>query len=161
MKLFDRETKPPDPPAAAAQLCAEAGIRIVRLMRRALAETPSATLTPSRIRALAFLEDNPSACLSDVADHLIVGAPTASKLVEDLVTRGLLGRTADPSDRRRVTLRVTAAGRKALRTAARPGQERLSAVLAQLSAEEVERVRSGMETLLPLLIAAGPERTDG
>jgi len=152
MKLFGYETDgAPDDPDRIAQLCVETGIRLVRLARRAVRESPVTTLTPSRLRALAYLDDNPSACLSDLAEHLIVGSPTASKLVDDLVARRLIERSPDGVDRRRLMLRVTSAGRTALRTAARPAQDSLRTLVERLSGEERIRVRAGLETLLPLL----------
>lgn len=162
MKLFDDENDAEaDGIAATAQLCVETGIRLVRLVRRAFRESPETTLTPARVRALAYLDDKPSACLSELAEHLIVGPPTASKLVDDLVMRGLLRRSSDAVDRRRLALRVTAAGRRELATAARPARDRLAQLLELLSEEERLRVHEGLQTLLPLLETAGSEVTDG
>jgi len=156
MKIFAEETIGPDAPAdaAAAQLCLETGVRIVRLVRRAVREAPPSALSLSRLRALAFIDEKPRACLSELAEHLIVGPPTASKVVDDLVARRLVRRAAQSADRRRVTLELTAAGRRTLRTAARPGRDQIAALLARLSPGELRRVRLGMETLLPLLVAA-------
>jgi len=136
-------------------------VRIVRLIRRAIREAPPSTLTLPGLRALAFLDENPEACLSDLAEHLIVGPPTASKLVDDLVGRGLLKRSPRPSDRRRLALAITAAGRRMLKTAARPARDRMSRLLARLPARDLARVRAGLETLLPALVAAGAESGHG
>lgn len=157
MKLFTDaiNAEDTDDVGRTAMLCVEAGIRIVRLARRALREAPASTLSHSRLRALAFLDDHPAACLSDLAEHLIVGSPTASKLVDDLVRRRLLRRSPDVSDRRRLTLRVTPSGRRALLTAARPGQDRLKMLLERLSETDRGRVEEGLRTLLPLLESAG------
>lgn len=155
MKLFDQETA--GPVDEAAQLWAETGIRTFRLLRRTIREDARTTLAPSQLRALAYLDENPGGCLSDLAEFLLVGPPTASKVVDELVGRRLVSRTVDAGDRRKVTLRLTARGGRALRTAARPGQERLAALLAGLPADELERVRSGLEALLPLLGSARVE----
>lgn len=155
MKLFtDEMNSAGADPDRTALLCVETGIRLVRLARRAVREAPDATLSPSRLRALGFLDDNPAACLADLAEHLIVGSPTASKLVDDLVERGLLRRSADASDRRRLELRVTRAGRRAMGTAARPAQDRLRSLLERLSGEDLVKVHEGLLTLLPLLVSA-------
>jgi DNA-binding MarR family transcriptional regulator len=159
MKMFDSEMDSGEsgPAAETARVCVETGVRLARLIRRAVREAPATTLSPSRLRALAFLDDNPRACLTDLAEHLIVGAPTASKLVDDLVERRLLSRSADTRDRRRLAMRVTPAGRRALRTAARPAQDRLTALLARLPARDIARVRAGLEARLPLLVAERAE----
>jgi DNA-binding MarR family transcriptional regulator len=159
MKTFgdemDRDDS--DPATGAARVCVETGVRLARLIRRAVREAPGSALSPSRLRALAFLDDNPHACLTDLAEHLIVGAPTASKLVDDLVARRFLSRASDVRDRRRLAMRMTAAGRRALRTAARPAQDRLAELLGKLPKREIARVRAGMEALLPLLVAERAE----
>lgn len=154
MKQFLGETDTTDADRTAS-LCVETGIRLVRIARRAVREAPDATLTPPKIRTLAFLDESPAACLSDVAEHLIVGPPTASKLVDDLVERGLLRRSADSADRRKLVLRITPAGRRALSTAARPAQERFRQILERLTAEDLARVHVGLATLLPVLLSAG------
>lgn len=162
MKLFAEETNEELPePERTAQLCVESGIRIMRLIRRAIREAPPTTLTLPGLRALAFLDENPEACLSDLADHLIVGPPTASKLVDDLVERALLKRSARLSDRRRLALAITPAGRRMLKTAARPARDRMGRLLARLPARDLARVRKGLEALLPALIATGAESGHG
>lgn len=48
-----------------------------------------------------------------LAEHAAVSAPTASRVLDGLITRGVVERVPDPADRRAVPLRLTAAGRRA------------------------------------------------
>lgn len=154
MKLFHAESEPVSSGRdldATAQLAIETGARLVRLVRRALRSDPPASISLSGLRTLAYLADSPGVCLSDVAEHLFVGNPTASKLVDDLVERGLLARAADTSDRRRLALTVTTEGRRVVATAARPAQEQIAELLTRLSAPDRKRVYAGLALLRDLL----------
>jgi DNA-binding MarR family transcriptional regulator len=53
--------------------------------------------------------------LGEVADSVGISLPTASRLVDDLVRRGLVERREDDSDRRLKRVGLTAPGRAALR----------------------------------------------
>ena len=57
-----------------------------------------------------MLNRNQGASLSEVAEHVGLTLPSVSKMVDGLVTRGLLTRATDPGDRRRLTLSLTPAG---------------------------------------------------
>src|SRR2546428_10723434 len=72
-------------------------------------------LSLSHMRALGFLDANPDGDLSAVADYVGLTLPSMSALVDGLVRRGLVARLAAPHDRRRLRLRLTATGNKALR----------------------------------------------
>lgn len=135
-----------------AQLAIETGSRLLRVVKRAIRSSPPATTSLSGLRTLGYLLDSPGACLSEVADHLMVGVPTASKLVDDLAERGYLTRGADSTDRRKLTLALTPAGAEFVATAARPAQERLVELLARLPENERARVREGLSLLRDILV---------
>jgi len=154
MKLFHDERDAPragaDPVEAdaIAQLAIETGVRLIRIVKRAVGtSSTSAALSLSGLRTLAYLADSPGGCLSDVAEHLLVGNPTASKLVDDLVERGLLERVADTSDRRKLALTVTREGKRLVTTAKRPAQELVAERLSRLTPEQRRSVRAGLELL--------------
>ena len=137
-----------------AQLAIETGARLMRVVRRAIRSTPPATISLNGLRTLGYLLDTPGACLSEVAEHLLVGVPTASKLVDDLAGRGYLTRGAHVTDRRRITLTLTAEGEHFVSTAARPAQEKLAELLARLPANDHTRVREGLALLRDMLAPA-------
>ncbi len=77
---------------------------------------------------LAFDRDEPLA-VSSLAEALSVRPSTVSKMVDRLVEKGLVGRSSDPSDSRKVCVRLTASGIAM--------QVRVQAVLRDFDAELV------------------------
>ncbi|HET6484784.1 MAG TPA: MarR family transcriptional regulator [Spirochaetia bacterium] len=69
-------------------------------------------LTLPQLRAVFVVAHHEGCSLREVAGHLGVGEPTASHLIDRLVTQGLIERGDDPEDRRRAVLRLSAGGRK-------------------------------------------------
>lgn len=144
--------------ALAARLALETGIRTGRLARRTIRAHQPDTLSLSRLRALSFLSDHPGASVTDLADHLWIGVPTASKIADGLCGQGIAVRTPDPADRRRVSLKATAKGRRFVAAATRPAQAHMMELLSRLSPAQRARVRDGLELLRPLLDHHAPER---
>ena len=140
-----------------AELALETGVRLVRLLRRVVRDTSTTDVSFEGLRTLAFLADNPGVCLSDLAEYLWVGMPTASKKVDDLVERGVLTRASDASDRRRLALTVTPKGEHLIATAKRPAQEEVVTLLSRLEPADRERVRAGLELLRGVLVPAERE----
>ena len=78
----------------------------------------------------------------DVATFCSHHVSSASRLVDQLVTRGLLDRSEDPEDRRQVVLALTAEGRRAVGLIQRFHAERIEHALGALPrAERFELVR--------------------
>ena len=87
---------------------------------------------------------------SQLVRELGVSKQAASQLVETLVVRGYLTREVDPSDRRRMTLELTARGRAAA-LAVRDGVDAVDASLAErLSPEELRGLRRGLFELISI-----------
>jgi len=104
------------------------------------------------MRALGFLHANPDADLSAVADYVGLALPTMSTLVDGLVRRGLVARLAAPHDRRRLRLRLSRAGRAALRSALAAARAVLETRLTELPPGERALVLRAMTRLRPLLM---------
>ncbi len=85
-----------------------------------------------------------SASMKDVARILSITPASATSLVNGLVRMGALVRTGDRSDRRVIRLRITAAGRKSLKTAESAAKKELKHVFLQLS----EKDRNNMASVL-------------
>jgi DNA-binding MarR family transcriptional regulator len=66
----------------------------------------------NRIKGLRRIAAEPLT-LRQLADFLVIDAPYATVIVDDLVRRGLVERTVHPDDRRCRLVRVTPAGREA------------------------------------------------
>ena len=85
-------------------------------------------LSLPQLRILAKVDCQPTASLSAVAEHIAASLPTASRIVNGLVQKGLLARRTDLQDRRQLALGITPRGRAVLDAA-------WSGVLASLQAE--------------------------
>ena len=95
---------------------------------------------------LAAIAEREPATLGEVAKASGRGAPAASRAVDTLVKDGLVDRTADPGNRRRLALRLTEAGRALLNqrgTAAGSLVQRIG----RLAQSELRAVERGIEIL--------------
>jgi len=84
-------------------------MRRIRLAMRADVPGQPSTTVP-QLRGLLFVRRHPGCSLSTLAEHLGMTPPACSGLADRLVRAGLLERTTDPHERRRVQLRLTAEG---------------------------------------------------
>ena len=91
--------------------------------------------------------------LSLLAEQLGLSLPAASRLVQGLVRRGLLERRARSSDRRCVSLSLTAQGRATFKSALRATQAALARRFETLSASELTLVSQAMRILGRLFAA--------
>lgn len=134
-------------PEACAREVMETVPQVMRLIRAEMRRHADPGLSVPQFRVLAYLGRVPGACLGEVAGHLGVTSPTASAMVERLVRRGLVERTQDPAERRRVVLRLTAAGTASLERARTRTRERLADVLATLSEGQRRCLQEGLRAL--------------
>jgi len=114
-------------------------------------------LTVPQFRTLVFYMNHKGAALSEAADHLGLGMPSASKVVEGLVARGLLLRTANTQDRRRVDITVTAAGLRVLAEARSEATAVFVRRLANLSDMELDVLYAVLGTLETVIGSDGAE----
>lgn len=122
-----------------------AGRVIAWLSRRVETALSELDVSLPQYRVLMLLEGEPEGA-SFVADELAVTRPTVTALIDGLVARGLVDRTADASDRRRVRLRLTAKGKTVLVKADTAVDARMSAMLDGLeSAEARDAALGGVE----------------
>jgi DNA-binding MarR family transcriptional regulator len=134
-----------------ADECACEVLEVVPLVMRAIRSEMRSHRTPElsvpQFRALAFLGRHEGASLSDVAEHVGLTPPSMSKMVEGLVVRDLVVRQVSPSDRRRVTLTLTARGKSILESAHQGTVAHLTEKLAALSPEERATIVQAMQAL--------------
>src|SRR6478672_3271849 len=107
---------PPDPasprardaglgPAAVSRLASELRLACMRISRRVRFESSDA-VAPHQFGVLAQLEQSPRTP-RELADRERVSAPSMTRTVNGLVDRGLVARTADPTDGRQVIVSLT------------------------------------------------------
>ena len=151
-------TKTSHTPASAdpALLCAVEFLEIVPVimgtLRSELQRHSGVRLTLVQFRVLAFLGWSGSGSLSCLATFLGIGLPSTSKIVEGLVNAGLLERRADPADRRRVLLELTAAGHEEAKATRNIAQGCLAGILSTLAPAEAERLHDALAPLRSLFL---------
>ena len=92
-------------------------------------------LTLPQYRVLAILADGTEAA-SGLAERLAVRPPSITAIIDGLVTRGLVDRRQEDSDRRRVELRLTKDGERILAAADRAVDEYLVSIAGFLPAKD-------------------------
>lgn len=116
----------------------------MRYIRQQMRCHRGAPLSVPTFRALIFVHMHEEPSLSALAEHLGLSLPTASRLAEQLVRRGLVERRRAKSDRRRVSLSLTARGDQVYRAARRATRAALARRFAGLSDAERRTMRRAM-----------------
>ncbi|HOF88137.1 MAG TPA: MarR family transcriptional regulator [Armatimonadota bacterium] len=104
-------------------------------------------LSAPQFHALNVVDKHDGASLSFLARHIASGLPSASKLVDGLVERGLVARAIAPDDRRRVLLSLTPRGRELLHAFHQEGVAYLATHLASLTDDEQRAILHAMGIL--------------
>jgi DNA-binding MarR family transcriptional regulator len=99
-----------------------------------------------RVKALFALARRSPLTVGEIAEELGVDAPYATLIVNHLEALGLVGRTADPDDRRRKLVSPTPAGRVAT-ARAQEISDRTPTAFERLSADEAAQLRALLERL--------------
>ena len=105
-------------------------------------------LTPPQFWALHTLRDLGTTKMSPLADHLGLSMGAASTLIDRLVSRGLVERCADASDRRAVYVSLTDKGREVFQQAAGARVEVARLVFKQLPPETREQFLTGLGAMV-------------
>lgn len=104
-------------------------------------------LTPPQYFALVTICRLGRTKMSPLGDELGLSMGAASTLVDRLVTRGLVTRETDPSDRRAVFVCLSPKGKEVLAEAMAARRELLTQVFEQLSADDRSAVLASFEKL--------------
>jgi DNA-binding MarR family transcriptional regulator len=107
---------------------------------------PGERVERARRRLLAAIAQNEPATLNQVAKTVGRGAPAVSRSVDTLVRVGLVERTQDPNNRRRLALRLTNSGRERL-SSRTSGNANLQLKLERLANSELRAVERAIEIL--------------
>ena len=109
--------------------------------------------TMPQFRVLGHLADGPLT-LSVLARRRRVSLQSMGELVQTLVERGWLERKPDPTDRRQQLIGLTPVGRRHFVRAQTKALQRLTPLMATLSAEELAAVRIALAGLHRVLLTA-------
>jgi DNA-binding MarR family transcriptional regulator len=100
----------------------------------------------ARRKLLSTISANEPATLNQVAKSVGRGAPAVSRSVDSLVRAGLVERTQDPDNRRRLALRLTPQGRAHMEGVS-AGSSALLGKLERLAHSELRALERAIEIL--------------
>jgi len=125
-----------------------------RRLKRAVTERVREThLTAQQFWMLVHIDEARGSSLGEVAGRMRLDAPTASRAVTQLEKRKLVRAEGDSADRRRLHLRLTAAGRAKMPRLRALAAELRGAAVHGLSPEEEESLRSLLRKIIANLDA--------
>jgi len=123
----------------------------VSLVRRRLQQRPVEGVggmpTMPELSALVRLHRFGPATNASLAKVEGITPQAMSTTLGGLERRGLIGRTADPEDGRRILLAVTEEGMRVIAEKRAVRTEQIAAALAQLDAEDIEALRAAVPAL--------------
>ena len=111
-----------------------------------VADGPAERAERARRKLMAAIATHEPATLNEIAKAVGRGAPAVSRSVDVLVRAGLVERTQDPDNRRRLALRLSDAGREELTNQPRSGSG-LAMKLERLAHSELRAIERAIEIL--------------
>ena len=124
---------------------------LVAIAARSLADAGE-EVTLTQYRSLVVLASRGPQSMAALAEAAAVTPPTASRLCERLVRKGLVRRRTDRHDRRQVRLALTEVGRDLIDTVTERRRQEIADLLASVPAEVQ---RSAVAALRQLAAGAG------
>lgn len=129
--------------------------RIVRVLRLASQRTQSAAgISAAQLFVLQQLGDGRERSLNELAERTLTDRSSVAAVVERLQGHRLVDRAADPTDRRRAAIRITAAGRRLLNRAPDAPTTGLIGALRKLTPRELTTLAHSLDRLTAALGAS-------
>ena len=119
----------------------------IHLLRALQAVDSASGLTPARLSALSVLVFSGPKTLGALARAEGVAGQTMTRIVDGLVSEGLVNRRADVRDGRALSLSASPAGRNVMRAAARRRIAAIMRGMGDLSLDEQETLLAAAGTL--------------
>jgi DNA-binding MarR family transcriptional regulator len=132
-------------PSAVTAVASELRLACMRISRRVRFESTH-EVPPHQFSVLVRLEEAPRTP-GELADIERVSPPSMTRTVAALVDRGLVARTADPSDGRQVILSLTSEATRLLKEIRRRRDQWMTVRVKGLSPEEQEILRKAARIL--------------
>ncbi|MGN6590948.1 MAG: MarR family winged helix-turn-helix transcriptional regulator [Sphingomicrobium sp.] len=120
--------------------------RFTAVVHAWVVEGPRERTERAQRKLLSAVSANEPATLNDVAKAVGRGAPAVSRSIDALVRTGLVERTQDPNNRRRLALRLTKQGREKLASRVAGGSS-LKSRFDRLAHSELRAVERAIEIL--------------
>ena len=96
------------------------------------------------LRAIHVLAGDRGVTVAELSEHVQLSAPTVSRIVDRLITAGLITRERSTEDRRKVALALTPDGAARISALPQPLQDTFLRRLAELSQEERAHLRDAL-----------------
>jgi DNA-binding MarR family transcriptional regulator len=132
---------------------------VMRTIRAEFRSQRSRDLSIAQFRTLAYIKNNDGASLSSLAAHIGLTLPSMSKLTDGLVERGLVTRSSDREDRRKICLCLTGTGKSELEAAYQHTQTFLVNKISGLPKADLDTVSRSMQILKNLFISDHSENS--
>ena len=111
-----------------------------------IADGPAERAERARRKLLSAIAEREPATLKQVAAAVRRGEPAVSRSVDGLVRAGLVDRSPDPTNRRRLAMRLSEAGRRELELRPKTGGA-LETRLGRLAHSELRAIERAVEIL--------------
>ena len=120
----------------------------VRKTFRNLVSIKDVPISMTQLTCLNALEKNETISMSELAEELSMSNQQLTKVVDGLVEFGMAERFIDPSNRRKIFVRMSEHGRNTVTSLKREVDRKLSFVLHKMSHEDVDKLYDAIETLV-------------
>lgn len=120
-----------------------------QLFTEMLSDFEHSDITQAEYDVLLTVTRSPdmTARLRDITSNMLISQPSVSRLVDRMVTRGLVAKCADPDDGRGALIRATDEGAKAFRALATVHGRSIADRMSRLDADELRALRDLAEKL--------------
>lgn len=109
-------------------------MRISRVMKRHMtSDSAISHLTLLQLETLSYLDKNPQAQMLDVSNYFQITKPTATSMLNKLVSLKLVVRKASELDRRIIHVNLSSMGKKLLDRALKKKEKKVKMLLSNLS----------------------------
>jgi DNA-binding MarR family transcriptional regulator len=119
---------------------------LVAIAARSLADAGE-EVTLTQYRSLVILASRGPQGIAELAEAVAVTSPTASRMCERLVRKGLVRRRTDRSDRRQVRIALTPAGRRLIDAVTEHRRAEIASLFASIPAEVQRSVVAALREL--------------
>ena len=119
---------------------------LVAMAARSLADVGE-EVTLTQYRSLVVIASRGPQGVASLAEAVAVTAPTASRLVDRLVRKGLVRRRADRHDRRQVRIALTEAGRALVDQVSERRRREIAALLGSIPPDVLQPMATGLRHL--------------
>jgi DNA-binding MarR family transcriptional regulator len=113
---------------------------------------------PSRFVLKAVLMHGPVR-MSEIGRHMGISNPYMTALVNKLIGEGLVERVPDPGDRRVINVRITDAGRDAIKEFTKSTRETIIRNLASLDSEDISSLHQLMKNIRVIISKLDEDET--